>query len=120
MTYDHKPQDAPATVMSADGKTVLYRYRVDAVIFTTDRASAQARLDGDFFLDSAALRLPPWSAAVNGTGKYAWFVARGHGAEFDSVPVNERYHLRADGQLRRFASHRTAQAAADKLNAEEK
>lgn len=121
MTYD-KPQDAPETVLAADGKTVLHRFRVDAVIFAPNRATAQARLDGDFFMDAAALRehLPPWGPAVNGTGERPWFVARGQGAEFDHVPISERYHVRADGQLKRFASQQAAQAVARALNAAEK
>jgi hypothetical protein len=52
-----KPQDAPETVLAADGKTVLHRFRVDAVIYATDQAVAQRRMDhASACLDHAALR----------------------------------------------------------------
>jgi hypothetical protein len=54
--YDN-PQDAPETVLAADGKTVLHRFRVDAVIYAASRAGAQQRMDrADIYLDRAALR----------------------------------------------------------------
>jgi hypothetical protein len=69
-------------------------------------------------MTSAAL--PEWSPANNGAGKRIWFLARGHGAEFDRVPVEARYHCGADGSLVRYASMASAQRAADTLNAAEK
>jgi hypothetical protein len=51
------PQDAPATVIAADGQTVLHRYRVDGVIYAPNRATAQRRLsEAGLYLDYAALK----------------------------------------------------------------
>jgi hypothetical protein len=52
----HRPQDAPETVLAADGKTTLHRFRVDGVIFAPSRASALARVDAaGLYLDAARL-----------------------------------------------------------------
>jgi hypothetical protein len=60
MSDYNKPQDAPETMLAADGQTVLHRFKVDAVIFATDQASAQRRLDiANVFFDGAALREDP-------------------------------------------------------------
>lgn len=58
MSTDYsKPQDAPETVLAADGKTVLHRFRVDAVIYAPNQAVAQRRVAAaDICLDHAALR----------------------------------------------------------------
>lgn len=56
--YDrHRPQDAPATIIAtADGKTVLHRYRVEAVIYAPTRIDALLRLEhGAVYLDAARL-----------------------------------------------------------------
>lgn len=51
------PQNAPETVLAADGKTVLYRFRVDAVIYAASRSAAQHILDNTaVYLDVSALR----------------------------------------------------------------
>lgn len=51
------PQDAPATTLAADGRTVLKRFRVDAVIYAPDRAAAQRQLNArGLYLDYAALK----------------------------------------------------------------
>ena len=50
------PEDAPATVLAADGVTLLYRFRVDAVIYAPSTPAAQSRLNSAaVFLDRAAL-----------------------------------------------------------------
>lgn len=56
--YDnHRPQDAPTTILAtADGKTVLHRYRVEAVIYAPTRIDALLRLEhGAVYLDAARL-----------------------------------------------------------------
>lgn len=70
-----------------------------------------------FLGEPNGVQLPPWRPAVNGAGARPWFVARGQGAEHDRLPILDRYHFRADGQLRRYATEAGAQRAADKLNA---
>jgi hypothetical protein len=55
MDYD-KPQDAPETITAADGKTTLHRFRVDAVVFAPDRATAERRLYSTMgYMDAARL-----------------------------------------------------------------
>jgi len=63
--------------------------------------------------------LPEWTPACNGNSKRPWFVARGHGLDFDRTPLAQRYLYRSDGNLRRFASVSAAQRVADRLNAAE-
>ena len=68
------------------------------------------------------MNLPLWSPSVNGgwtARKRPWFVARGHGLDFDRTPLAQRYLYRSDGNLRRFASVSAAQRVADRLNAAE-
>lgn len=57
---------------------------------------------------------PPWRPAVNGSGQHPWFLMRG---DERTVPLDDRYLLRADGQTRRFESMESAQKYADKINA---
>lgn len=71
------------------------------------------------FFRKAGLELPPWRPACNGAGARPWFVARGEGAEFDRIPVRDRYHFAQNGNLVRYASRESAQRAAGKLNAAE-
>lgn len=51
---NNRPQDAPETILAADGKTVLNRFRVDAVIFAPSRAAALSRISVSY-LDAARL-----------------------------------------------------------------
>ena len=52
-----EPQDAHPSAVSADGNTILHRFRVDAVIYAKDRASAQRRLENaHVYLDAARIR----------------------------------------------------------------
>ena len=60
--------------------------------------------------------LPPWVTGVNGNSKRAWFLHRAHGNEGNLVPLRQRYYCGKGGDLVRYASHETAQRAADKLN----
>jgi hypothetical protein len=60
--------------------------------------------------------LPPWRAAVNGTGKRPWFLIRGSGIESDKIPLAHRYHNGPSGKLVCYASYETATRAAVKLN----
>ena len=46
-------------------------------------------------------------------------MVRGHGLDFDRMPFDQRYLLRSDGYVRRFASHENAQRVADQLNRQE-
>lgn len=55
-----------------------------------------------------------WRTANNGTAKRMWFLIRTD----ESVPVAERYHTTAAGDLIRYASDQNAQHVADRLNAE--
>jgi hypothetical protein len=55
-----------------------------------------------------------WRTANNGTSKRMWFLIRTD----ESVPVAERYHTNAAGDLIRYASDQNAQHVADRLNAE--
>jgi hypothetical protein len=51
--YD-SPQNAPATMMSADGKNVLRRYRVDAVVYARSYQEAVGRVNqANIYLDAA-------------------------------------------------------------------
>jgi hypothetical protein len=70
--------------------------------------------DGQRVLVLYAAEAPHWRPAVNGGGKFPWFLIWSD----ESVPVSERYHYNGKGNLVRFASHETAQRAADKLNAQ--
>jgi hypothetical protein len=51
-----------------------------------------------------------WEIANNGSGKRIYFL-------FKDTPTGTEYHWSAGGNLVRYASHITAQKAADKLNA---
>lgn len=52
-----------------------------------------------------------WRPASNGAGPRHWFLFR------DAAEVSDRYHRAVNGRLIRYASHTTAQKAADRLNA---
>jgi hypothetical protein len=55
-----KPEEAPETVPSSDGATVLRRFPVVAVIYAPDEASAQRRVEGAaVYLDRARLDREP-------------------------------------------------------------
>ena len=68
---------------------------------------------------STPVGLPQWQTANHGAGKRIWFLIRGSGIESDRIPVRDRYHNNARGDLIRYASHETARRAADALNAQE-
>lgn len=54
-----KPHLAPPTVLAADGKTRLYRYRVTGVTYARNRDEAQVNVDCcDIYLDALRLELP--------------------------------------------------------------
>lgn len=40
--------EVPATVKAADGRTVLFRYDIEGVIYARSKAEAQARIDASF------------------------------------------------------------------------
>jgi hypothetical protein len=63
--------------------------------------------------------LPAWRPANDGSGKRMWFLTRYSGHDDPSVPLEDRYHYGANGNLVRYASHGAAQRAADKLNSQE-
>ena len=63
--------------------------------------------------------LPAWRPANNGSGKRIWFLTRYSGNDDTSVPLADRYHYGANGNLVRYASYEAAQRAADKLNKQE-
>jgi hypothetical protein len=89
-------------------------------VYPDPRALARfAREVLTFLGEDNGLELPPWQPAVNGTGKRPWFLARGSGAEFHRIPVADRYHFSARGDLVRYANLESAQRAADKLNTTE-
>lgn len=71
-----------------------------------------------FLGEDYGVELPPWRPANNGTGKRIWFLVRGDGDP--RVPLKDRYHFGAGGNLVRYASVDSAQRAADKLNAARK
>lgn len=58
----------------------------------------------------------PWEPGVNGAGKRPWFLIR----RDETIPIPLRYHYNANGYLIKYASHQSAQRAADRLNREEK
>lgn len=64
------------------------------------------------YIDADLLR-GEWHPANNGSGARIHFLIR------DAAELNDRYHYAANGRLIRYASNRTAQKAADKLNREE-
>ena len=76
------------------------------------------RLRDEIIVGTLAMagKLPPWRPANNGSGKMIWFLIRGYGTDSDLVPLRVRYHYSPAGQLVRYATVETAQAAADKLN----
>lgn len=54
-----EPQNAPETILAADGTTVLKRFKVEAVIFAPDRDEAQHRLNSaNIYLDAGRLEVP--------------------------------------------------------------
>lgn len=54
-----QPENAPETILAHDGKTVLHRFRVEAVIFAPDRDEAQHRLNSaNIYLDAGRLEIP--------------------------------------------------------------
>lgn len=55
----------------------------------------------------------PWRPANNGTGKRIWFLYREH------PELLKRYQWSKNDRLIRYASMKTAQRAADRLNAQE-
>ena len=65
---------------------------------------------------TAERKLPHWQPANNGAGKRRWFLIRGSGIESDRIPVRDRYHFNARGDLIRYASFQSAQRAAGQLN----
>jgi hypothetical protein len=71
-----------------------------------------------FLGEDNGVRLTPWKPYNNGAGKRPWFLARS-GPDSDSIPLEDRYHYNAAGNLVRYASIESAQRAADKLNKQE-
>jgi hypothetical protein len=60
MAYElnSQPQNAPETILAADGRTTLHRFRVEAVIFAPDREEAQHRLNSaNIYLDAGRLEV---------------------------------------------------------------
>lgn len=51
-------RDNPPTALANDGKTVLKRYRVDAVIYAPNIKAARRRLAEDIYLDDAVILSP--------------------------------------------------------------
>lgn len=55
-----KPHVAPPTMLAADGKTILFRYRMTGVTYARTRDEAQVNIDCcEMYLDAARLELPP-------------------------------------------------------------
>lgn len=58
-----KPHIAPPTMLAADGKTILFRYRMTGVTYARSRTEAQINVDCcEMYLDAARLELPPGSS----------------------------------------------------------
>jgi hypothetical protein len=55
-----------------------------------------------------------WEPACNGGGKRMWFLIRKYAAS-----IEVRYHYNSGGDLIRYANHKTAGLAANKLNKQE-
>lgn len=65
----------------------------------------------------------PWTIASGAGGKRTWWILRDNTAQRVTSPNGLVYHYNAsqahestEGRLRRYATHESAQAAADKLN----
>ena len=69
--------------------------------------------------DSGIGKLPAWRPANNGSGKRIWFLTRYSGHDDMRVPLEDRYHYGATGNLVRYISYEAAQRAAGKLNKQE-
>lgn len=56
-----QPQNAPEIITAADGKTKLYRYNIEAVIYARDNDEAQHRLNSaNIYLDAGRIIETPY------------------------------------------------------------
>lgn len=56
MSVYENTETAPPTVKAADGKTVLYRFDVEAVIYAKSKAEAEQKLEAaNIYLDRARI-----------------------------------------------------------------
>jgi hypothetical protein len=105
MSTDYsKPQAAPETVLAADGQTVLKRFRVDAVIFAPDQATAQRRLSQiGLYLDAAALKSGEGAARLYGLTADEWLHLASEGVAMTSTP--DRDYMKEVMASRATVSH---------------